>query len=132
MNWSKTETASLFILRRRLELRFSPVRILGHSMVGNGQSDNLRSNRQPISWHCFYELYALGSESRVHHPNINETPQCRSSDGGMTWSTPLSIGVWGLPSHLTRLNNGRLVMTYGHRRAPLGIHMRFSDDQSET
>jgi hypothetical protein len=67
-----------------------------------------------------------------NQPNSNETLQCRSSDGGKTWSVPRSIGVWGLPSHLMRLNSGRLVMTYGHRRAPLGIQLRFSDDQAQT
>lgn len=88
----------------------------------------------------YHELHAIETSPgniichiRNHNqPNSNETLQCRSSDGGKTWSVPRSIGVWGLPSHLMRLSNGRLVMTYGHRRAPLGIQMRFSDDQAQT
>ena len=43
-----------------------------------------------------------------------------SNDGGRTWSIPRPIGVWGLPSHLLRLRNGRILMTYGYRRAPCG------------
>jgi hypothetical protein len=41
---------------------------------------------------------------------------------------PHRIGVWGYPSHLLRLRDGRLLMSYGHRRAPLGNQARVSDD----
>ena len=58
--------------------------------------------------------------------------QTESTDGGKTWSEPHSIGVWGLPSHLLRLRDGRLVMSYGHRRAPLGNQARVSSDHGKT
>jgi hypothetical protein len=58
--------------------------------------------------------------------------QCESSDGGKTWTAPQSIGVWGLPSHLVRLQDDRLLMTYGHRRAPLGCQARVSEDHGRT
>ena len=45
---------------------------------------------------------------------------------------PHAIGVWGLPSHLLRLNDGRLLMTYGHRRQPFGNQARMSDDGGRT
>lgn len=45
-----------------------------------------------------------------------------------TWSEPRSIGVWGLPSHLIRLRDGRLLMTYGYRRMPRGNQARLSAD----
>ncbi len=61
-----------------------------------------------------------------------ETLQAESSDGGKTWSEPRAIGVWGLPSHLLRLSDGRLLMTYGHRRAPLGNQARLSEDHGRT
>jgi sialidase-1 len=64
--------------------------------------------------------------------NKGETLQTESSDGGKTWSEPHSIGVWGLPSHLLRLRDGRLVMTYGHRRAPFGNQARVSTDNGKT
>ena len=59
----------------------------------------------------------------VHVRNHNktherETLQTESTDGGRTWSVPRSIGVWGLPSHLLRLQDDRLVMVYGYRRKP--------------
>lgn len=64
--------------------------------------------------------------------NSRETLQCESSDGGKTWTMPHAIGVWGLPSHLLRLRDGRLLMSFGHRRAPLGNQARLSRDQGET
>jgi hypothetical protein len=64
--------------------------------------------------------------------NHRETLQCESMDGGATWSAPRSIGVWGLPSHLLRLADGRLLMTYGHRRPPLGNQARVSEDHGQT
>jgi hypothetical protein len=64
--------------------------------------------------------------------NPGETLQSESSDGGKTWSEPHAIGVWGLPSHLLRLKDGRLLMTYGHRRQPLGNQARVSTDHGKT
>ncbi|MBS1827699.1 MAG: exo-alpha-sialidase [Acidobacteria bacterium] len=62
----------------------------------------------------------------------NETLQCESTDGGKTWTTPHTIGVWGLPSHLLRLRDGRLLMTYGYRRPPFGNQARISADAGKT
>ncbi len=45
---------------------------------------------------------------------------------------PREIGVWGLPSHLLRLGDDRLMMTYGHRRAPFGNQARLSEDHGRT
>ena len=60
--------------------------------------------------------------------NAGETLQSESVDGGRTWAEPHPIGVWGLPSHLLKLRDGRLLMTYGHRRAPFGNQARVSAD----
>ena len=64
--------------------------------------------------------------------NNRETLQSESMDGGKTWTVPHSIGVWGLPSHLTRLKNGHLLMTYGYRRPPFGNRARLSTDEGLT
>ena len=88
----------------------------------------------------YHELNAIECASgrivvqiRNHNKkNSGETLQSHSSDGGKTWSTPRSIGVWGLPSHLIRLGDGRLLMTYGHRRKPLGNQARVSNDEGKT
>ncbi|MEO8498321.1 MAG: sialidase family protein [Planctomycetota bacterium] len=88
----------------------------------------------------YHELHAVeAADGRiiVHIRNHNaknsgETLQSESSDGGKTWTEPHSIGVWGLPSHLLRLRDDRLVMSYGHRRAPLGNQARVSTDHGQT
>lgn len=64
--------------------------------------------------------------------NAGETLQSESRDGGRTWSEPHAIGVWGLPSHLLRLRDGRLLMSYGCRRAPFGNQARLSIDHGKT
>lgn len=88
----------------------------------------------------YHELHAVEAKDgriilqiRNHNAaNKGETLQCESSDGGKTWSEPHSIGVWGLPSHLLRLRDGRLLMTYGHRRAPFGNQACLSTDHGRT
>jgi hypothetical protein len=88
----------------------------------------------------YHELHAVEAadgtlivQIRNHNKaNSGETLQTESSDGGRTWSVPHSIGVWGLPSHLLRLRDGRLLMTYGHRRAPFGNQARVSADNGRT
>ena len=89
---------------------------------------------------AYHELHAVETadgrilvQIRNHNKtNSGETLQTESSDGGKTWSEPHSIGVWGLPSHLLRLNDGRLLMTYGHRRPPYGNQARLSHDHGRT
>ena len=86
------------------------------------------------------ELHAVeATDGRlvVHIRNENkadfgETLQTESTDGGKTWSVPHTIGVWGLPSFLLRLRDGRLLMTYGYRRVPFGNQARLSSDHGRT
>jgi len=88
----------------------------------------------------YHELHAVqAADGRVivhirnHNPqNLGETLQTESADGGRTWTTPHAIGVWGLPSHLLRLRDGRLLMSYGYRRAPFGNQARISSDHGGT
>lgn len=88
----------------------------------------------------YHELHAVEAANgtivvqiRNHNPrNQGETLQTESRDGGHTWSEPHAIGVWGLPSHLLRLRDGRLLMTYGHRRPPFGNQARLSLDHGAT
>jgi len=88
----------------------------------------------------YHELHAVeAADGRIvvqirnhNKANSGETLQSESADGGKTWSTPHEIGVWGLPSHLLRLKDDRLLMTYGHRRDPLGNQARVSDDHGRT
>ena len=89
---------------------------------------------------AYHELHAVETvdgrlvlQIRNHNKaNEGETLQSESSDGGKTWSVPHSIGVWGYPSHLLRLKDGRLLMTYGHRRPPYGNQARLSENGGRT
>lgn len=87
----------------------------------------------------YHELYAVEAadgtiiaQIRNHsEENKSWTLQTESNDGGKTWSTPHPI-TFGLPSHLLRLKDDRLLMTYGHRRAPFGNQARISADNGKT
>ena len=88
-------------------------------------------------YHELHVVEAATGRLVVHIRNHNkaderETLQTESEDGGRTWSVPHPIGVWGLPSHLLRLGDGRLLMTYGHRREPFGNQARLSEDHGES
>ena len=88
-------------------------------------------------YHELHGVEVVPGHVVVHIRNHNkkderETLQCESTDGGKTFSTPRSIGVWGLPSHLLLLRDGRLVMSYGHRRPPYGNQARVSSDGGRT
>jgi hypothetical protein len=88
----------------------------------------------------YHELHAVeAADGRIivhirnHNPqNAGETLQTESADGGKSFATPHPIGVWGLPSHLLRLRDGRLLMSYGYRRAPFGNQARISSDHGRT
>lgn len=88
----------------------------------------------------YHELHALEVRDghilvqiRNHNKaNEGETLQTESVDGGKTWSETHPIGVWGLPSFLTRLRNGKVLMTYGYRRTPFGNQARVSEDLGRT
>jgi len=90
--------------------------------------------------HQYHELHGVETSSgrliahiRNHNKeNDRETLQSESRDGGMSWSVPHSIGVWGLPSHLLKLQDGRLLMTYSYRRDPRGNLARISENEGGT
>jgi photosystem II stability/assembly factor-like uncharacterized protein len=88
-------------------------------------------------YHELHVVEAAGGRTIVQIRNHNktnaaETLQSHSTDGGKTWSMPRSIGVWGMPSHLMRLRDGRLLMSYGHRRDPFGNQARVSEDDGRS
>jgi len=96
-----------------------------------------RDGDDPANYH---ELHAVEADNgtlivqiRNHNSqNSRETLQSESTDGGHSWTEPHPIGVWGLPSHLLKLNDGRLLMSYGHRRKPFGNQARVSSDRGQS
>ncbi len=96
-----------------------------------------RPGDDPIRYHELHLMDADDSTLVCHIRNENKTDdgqtlQSESKDGGRTWTIPHTIGVWGLPSHLLRMRNGNLLMSYGHRRSPLGIQVRISQDSGKS
>ena len=97
----------------------------------------LRDGDDHRSYHELHAVEAADGQIVVQIRNHNksnsgETLQCESDDGGQTWTVPHSIGVWGLPSHLLRLKDDRLLMTYGYRRPPYGNQARISEDHGRS
>ena len=96
--------------------------------------------REGDDFNDYHELHIVEAASGrlvVHIRNHNkanerEILQTESEDGGLRWSTPHPIGVWGLPSHLLRLRDGRLLMSYGYRREPFGNQARLSKDHGNS
>ncbi len=68
---------------------------------------------------------------RKNYPKNARTLQVISRDRGATWSQPEEV-YWGYPSHLLRLKDGRLLATYGYRKAPLGIRASVSTDNGKS
>ena len=92
-----------------------------------------RPGDDPRKYHELHAVEAADQRIVAHIRNHNsanagETLQSESVDQGRSWSLPRSIGVWGLPSHLLRLRDNRLLMSYGHRRPPFGNQIRLSED----
>jgi len=88
------------------------------------------------SYHELHGVEAADGTIIVQIRNHNKvdaggTLQTESKDGGKTWSEPHAI-TFGLPSHLLRLRDNRLLMTYGHRRPPFGNQARISSDNGQT
>jgi hypothetical protein len=69
-----------------------------------------------------------------HHgqPGDQVLWQTESTDGGKTWTEARATNIWGLPPHLIRLRDGRLLLSYGHRRKPFGERACLSSDGGAT
>ena len=82
-----------------------------------------------------YSLIRLGNEIvcayRMDHCSRDPhdmTLLSRSSDNGMTWSTPVEAAETSVTPHLVRLENGVVALTHGRP----GVHVQFSTDGCRT
>ena len=99
----------------------------------------VRPTFAPLVKASYHELHAVEAADGTHIAHIRNhnaadkgwTLQTESVDGGRTWSVPHAV-CFGLPSHLLRLRDNRLVMSYGHRRPPFGNQARISSDNGKT
>ena len=58
--------------------------------------------------------------------------QAHSWDAGKSWTSPAKTGIEGEGAHVIRLDDGRLLCTYGHRKRPYGIRACYSYDEGIT
>jgi len=68
---------------------------------------------------------------RTHiHPSGDQknTAFVVSEDDGFTWSQPKWTNIWGYPSELINLHDGRVLMVYGYRRPTYGTRGCISED----
>ena len=66
-------------------------------------------------------------------PYDDQSPDCQmwgaySDDNGKTWSEPYQTPLWGFPPHLLELSDGRVLCSYGYRRAPFGERVCISEN----
>jgi len=58
--------------------------------------------------------------------------QSDSYDGGKTWTQAKRTAIWGHPPYLTKLANGVILCSSGHRREPFSIRAVASYDEGKT
>ncbi|MDA3924248.1 MAG: sialidase family protein [Kiritimatiellae bacterium] len=105
------------------------------------------------SWQKISEIKPLPGEKKLkmyHEPHAVETTdgrivaliryhgtgypmlQSESSDGGKSWTVMEKSPMAGLPPHLIRLRNGKIINVYGRRFDAFGEYACISDDQGRT
>lgn len=58
--------------------------------------------------------------------------QSESYDGGKSWTVLHETPIWGYPPHIIELQNGWLLVVYGHRRKPFAEKACISKDEGES
>lgn len=109
----------------------------------DGRSWQFLAEIEPMAGHDaleYHELHAVeAADGRIvlqirnhNEPHRHEILHTHSLDGGQSWAPLQSTGIWGYPTHLLRLRDGRLLMSYSHRRAPFGNRVCWSEDHGAT
>ena len=78
-------------------------------------------------------LFHLGKGKWLAAARFNGLDLYTSVDDGLSWDYKSKLtGEQQHPGHITRLKDGRLLLSYGNRLKPKGVDVRFSDDEGET
>jgi hypothetical protein len=92
---------------------------LSWSIIGEIPCEKILNKETGITHARFNESHALeiapGKIICVFRPRIYIA---RSNDGGITWTQPEDIGVYGYPSYLLRLSAGPILCVFSDRRQP--------------
>ena len=73
-------------------------------------------------------LIAMFRDCNGHH----HMRQSESTDGGLTWSSARTTSIRGLPPHLLRLSDSRMLLSYAKRWPPYGVYACVSYDGGAT
>lgn len=129
--------------------------LVGREMAGDKGLIAEESRDDGRSWQVIGRVPISAEEQYTHYhePHVVELPdgklvamfryqppdkeqhfmrQSESADGGKTWSQTRATPLWGYPPHLIRLDDGRLVVTYGRRKAPFSERACISRDGGAT
>jgi Neuraminidase (sialidase) len=82
-------------------------------------------------WHELHSIQTADGSIIAQIRHDNSTWQMSSKDGGKTWEN-LHRVCGGFPSHLMKLADGRLLMSYGYRRENYGNRCRISSDNGQS
>jgi len=70
---------------------------------------------------------------RTPKPDGEAIDISHSQDSGYTWSKPKPLTIGGEhPGDLCVLKSGKVLLTFGHRRVPYGVHAVISPDQGKS
>lgn len=129
-------------------------RIRGYEEEGEGESTRsalMRSDDGGENWEYFSTLaYDPASIIDYEEPAMLRLPDGRlvctmrthanpssdsrplvvtvSDDEGFSWSPPKWTNIWGFPTEMIPLIDGRYLMIYGYRRPPYGVRACVSQD----
>lgn len=117
-----------------------PIRIMSDEAGRNSQLQGINYNETSLLALGNGELLAMVRADGAFHTDNEFMPvggvgtlcTARSYDGGLSWTSPVSTGIWGQPGSLLKLVDGRLLCTYGYRRKPYGVRACLSSDGGKT
>lgn len=86
------------------------------------------------SRHNETDLFPLGGNHWLAAARIDKMELIRSTDNGKTWEEPVPVTERNeINGHLARLNDGRLLLSYGVRvNGGRGVCAKFSSDEGKT
>ena len=129
-------------------------RIRGYEEEGEGESTRsalMRSDDGGLNWE-YYSTLAYDPASIIDYEepamvrladgrlvctmrtHVNPSSDARnmvvtvSEDDGFSWTPPKWTNIWGFPSEMIALRDGRYLMIYGYRRPPYGVRGVVSAD----
>ena len=82
-------------------------------------------------WHELHSIQCDDGSIITQIRYTQSTWQMISRDGGKTWGELRQV-CGGFPTHLMKLADGRLLMSYGYRRSNYGNRCRISSDNGQS